>query len=76
MTNGDGARRRDHRRRLAAFQGFVPIDRTRVPGDVLGGITLAALGIPEVMGYTRIAGTPVITGLYGPPASPRAKIHW
>jgi MFS superfamily sulfate permease-like transporter len=25
---------------------------------------LAALGIPEVMGYTKIIGTPVITGLY------------
>jgi MFS superfamily sulfate permease-like transporter len=30
----------------------------------LAGITLAALGIPEVMGYTKIIGTPVITGLY------------
>jgi high affinity sulfate transporter 1 len=30
----------------------------------VAGITLAALAIPEVMGYTRIAGTPVITGLY------------
>ena len=27
-------------------------------------MTLAALAIPEVMGYTRISGTPVITGLY------------
>jgi MFS superfamily sulfate permease-like transporter len=31
---------------------------------VLAGVTLAALAIPEVMGYTKIAGTPVITGLY------------
>jgi MFS superfamily sulfate permease-like transporter len=31
---------------------------------VIAGVTLAALAIPEVMGYTRIAGTPVITGLY------------
>ncbi|MGO8744452.1 MAG: SulP family inorganic anion transporter [Thermoguttaceae bacterium] len=30
----------------------------------MAGITLAALGIPEVMGYTKIIGTPVITGLY------------
>ena len=28
------------------------------------GATLAALAIPEVMGYTKIAGTPVVTGLY------------
>jgi high affinity sulfate transporter 1 len=32
--------------------------------DVVAGVTLAALAIPEVMGYTRIAGTPVVTGLY------------
>jgi MFS superfamily sulfate permease-like transporter len=30
----------------------------------MAGVTLAALGIPEVMGYTKIIGTPVITGLY------------
>jgi high affinity sulfate transporter 1 len=35
-----------------------------IPTDIMAGITLAALGIPEVMGYTKIAGTPVITGLY------------
>src|SRR4051812_43362376 len=52
------------RRRLPVFQGIVPVDRSRVPGDVIAGVTLAALGIPEVMGYTTIAGMPVITGLY------------
>ncbi len=36
----------------------------RVPADIAAGATLAALGIPEVMGYTAIAGMPVITGLY------------
>jgi sulfate permease, SulP family len=30
----------------------------------MAGITLAAVGIPEVMGYTEIIDTPVITGLY------------
>jgi high affinity sulfate transporter 1 len=30
----------------------------------MAGITLAALAIPEVMGFTKISGTPVITGLY------------
>jgi sulfate permease, SulP family len=28
------------------------------------GVTLAALGIPEVLGYAKIAGMPVVTGLY------------
>ena len=35
-----------------------------VSGDVLAGVTLAALGIPEVLGYAKIAGMPVVTGLY------------
>src|SRR3954463_11988801 len=51
-------------RRLPVFRGFAPVDRARVPGDVIAGVTLAALGIPEVMGYARIAGMPVVTGLY------------
>src|SRR4051794_8364225 len=46
------------------LQGLAPLDRKRVPAAVLAGVTLAALGIPEVMGYTKIAGMPVITGLY------------
>ena len=52
------------KRRLPLLQGILPIDRKQVPADVVAGITLAALGIPEVMGYTTIAGMPVITGLY------------
>ncbi len=32
--------------------------------DVLAGFTLAAMNIPQVLGYTKIAGTPVVTGLY------------
>ena len=50
--------------RLPVFQGILPIKASRVPADVMAGITLAALAIPEVMGYTKIAGTPVLTGLY------------
>jgi SulP family sulfate permease len=46
------------------LQGIVPFDRARIPADVLAGVTLAALAIPETMGYTKIAGMPVITGLY------------
>jgi high affinity sulfate transporter 1 len=52
------------RRRVALFGSIRPYDRSWLSRDVLAGITLAALAIPEVMGYTRIAGTPVITGLY------------
>jgi len=38
--------------------------RPQVSADIAAGITMAALAIPEVMGYAKIAGTPVITGLY------------
>ena len=51
-------------RRIPVLEGILPLDRKRVPIDVVAGITLAALAIPEVMGYTKIAGMPVITGLY------------
>jgi len=50
--------------RKLLFQGILPLDGSRVPANIMAGITLAALAIPEVMGYTRISGTPVITGLY------------
>ncbi|MGZ4534246.1 MAG: SulP family inorganic anion transporter [Nocardioidaceae bacterium] len=32
--------------------------------DVVAGLTLSAVAIPEVMGYTTISQTPVVTGLY------------
>lgn len=32
--------------------------------DAIAGATLASMNIPQVLGYTRIAGTPVVTGLY------------
>lgn len=51
-------------RRLPVLGGVLPIDRSRLPTEVLAGTTLAALGIPEVMGYAKIAGMPVVTGLY------------
>lgn len=50
--------------RFAVLQGILPLDRSRLSSDIVAGLTLAALGIPEVMGYTKIAGMPVITGLY------------
>ena len=49
---------------LSLFGSIRPYRRGWLARDVVAGITLAALAIPEVMGYTRIAGTPVVTGLY------------
>ena len=46
------------------LQGMLPVERSRVPAEVLAGLTLAALGIPAVLGYAKIAGMPLVTGLY------------
>src|SRR5579864_2247887 len=46
------------------FQGLLPFDKSRIPVEILAGVTLAAVSIPAVMGYTKIIGTPVLTGLY------------
>lgn len=53
-----------HLPRMPFLQGLLPVNRAQLPHDILAGITLAALGIPEVMGYTKISGTPTVTGLY------------
>ena len=50
--------------RLPVLQGLLPVERSRVPADALAGLTLAALGVPEVLGYAKIAGMPLVTGLY------------
>jgi MFS superfamily sulfate permease-like transporter len=49
---------------LKLFQGIRPFKRTAALRDGLAGFTLAAMNIPQVLGYTKIAGMPVITGLY------------
>ena len=64
MPDSRGRRQRGWLRALPAMRGLLPIDRSQVPADVLAGMTLAALGIPEVLGYAKIAGMPVVTGLY------------
>jgi MFS superfamily sulfate permease-like transporter len=44
-----------------ALRGY---DKSFLSRDVIAGVTLAAIAIPEVMGYTSIAETPIQTGLY------------
>ena len=51
-------------RAAPVMQGLLPVPRSRLLPEALAGLTLAALGIPEVLGYATIAGMPVETGLY------------
>ena len=46
------------------FRGILPFDKSRLKSDILAGITLAAMNMPQAMGYTKIAGMPAVTGLY------------
>src|SRR5262245_18810891 len=50
--------------RLTVFAGLRPFSRSGALRDALAGVTLASMNVPQVLGYTRIAGTPVVTGLY------------
>jgi len=50
--------------RLPVFGGLLPIKPRQAFNDAFAGVTLASMNIPQVLGYTRIAETPVVTGLY------------
>ncbi|MFM7616801.1 MAG: SulP family inorganic anion transporter [Actinomycetes bacterium] len=45
------------------IQGIGRITRHSAAADVVAGLTLAALGIPEVIGYAQLAQMPLETGL-------------
>jgi sulfate permease, SulP family len=46
------------------FQGLRPVSRGGSLRDLLAGVNLASIGMAQVLGYSRIAGMPVVTGLY------------
>ena len=50
--------------RLNMLGGLLPFKPRGALKDAFAGVTLASMNIPQVLGYTRIAGTPVVTGLY------------
>ena len=58
----------------ARLRRWVPVtrwlpryDRRRLTGDLLAGAVVAALAIPQSLGYAGIAGVPVQVGLYSLP---------
>jgi SulP family sulfate permease len=46
------------------FRAMRPFNRVRALRDSLAGIELAAMNIPQALGYTSIAGMPPVTGFY------------
>ena len=51
-------------RTFKLFGSLRPVRRADSIRDALAGFQLAAMNIPQALGYTKIAGTPVVTGLY------------
>jgi len=50
--------------RLNLLDGIRPFSLREAGRDALAGVALASMNIPQALGYTRIAATPVVTGLY------------
>jgi sulfate permease, SulP family len=50
--------------RVILFKGMRPFSRKAAVRDVFAGLNLAFMNVPQVLGYARIAGMPVVTGLY------------
>jgi SulP family sulfate permease len=46
---------------IGPFRGY---QRKWLRGDIVAGVTVAAIAVPESLGYATIAGLPVQTGLY------------
>src|SRR5580693_4958131 len=52
------------RSRFNLFQSLRPLSSQGSIRDALAGFQLAAMNIPQALGYTKIAGTPIVTGFY------------
>jgi len=46
------------------FGGVAPVTRAGARRDLVAALSLASMNVPQLLGYTRIAGTPLVTGLY------------
>ena len=49
---------------MKLFQGLRPWRRDNLRRDAIAGASAASANIPQVLGYSTIAGMPVVTGLY------------
>ncbi len=59
--------RRGLRRRLPIVTWLPQYKRARLRPDIVAGVVVAALAVPQSLGYAAIAGVPVQVGLYAVP---------
>jgi SulP family sulfate permease len=50
--------------KLSVLKGILPVSPAAAWRDMVAGVSLASMDIPQVLGYARIAGMPTVTGLY------------
>ena len=53
--------------RLPLFPSLAGYQRTRLNGDVVAGLTVWAVLVPEALAYASIAGVSPVVGLYAAP---------
>ena len=56
-------------RRVPAVTWLPRYERGWLRGDVVAGAVVAALAVPQALGYASIAGAPVQVGLYAVPVA-------
>src|SRR5215813_6026502 len=56
-------------KRLPVFRSLVPYDRSWLRGDLVAGVTVWAVLVPEALAYASIAGVSPVVGLYAAPAA-------
>ena len=67
MTSSVGHRIRQGQRRLPILTWLPLYKRARLRPDIVAGVVVAALAVPQSLGYASIAGVPVQVGLYAVP---------
>ena len=68
MATVESASTKHGLRRYLPIVGWLPGYRRRyLAGDILAGLVVAALAVPQSLGYAGIAGVPVLVGLYSIP---------
>ena len=51
-------------KRIFPFLSWFPMTRESVRADILAGITVTLILVPQSMAYAQLAGLPVVYGLY------------
>jgi SulP family sulfate permease len=71
MTDAAGAGSKESRRRLPGwlFSSLVPYRRSWLGRDVVAGLTVWAVLVPEALAYASIAGVSPAVGLYAAPSA-------